>query len=255
MKSVRCPICESDYTLHVQDVVGNRTGLYFYQSFCMDCQSFFHKSGFKEIDEQKKLDFEYLYNDRDNHRAIQSQLLLELITRLPGTKSALEIGHGVGFFLKACQDYNVDAVGFEVNKWCHDYAKKELGLDSRLGFFDDNHRGKYDLIAAIQVFEHLEKPRDLFKIMKSHLNKDGAIYLSVPFVERNQWRFLWDADKTENKHRADILANNDVHITHFSVKGMKQMGLSMGARTADYFVSKDVFYNSPGAYQGVLFQF
>ena len=250
-----CPVCNSTYTVAVQQVVGHRTGAAYLQFFCMDCRSFFHRTGYIESEQQKASDFNELFQQRENHGALQSQLLLELITRVPGTRSVLEVGHGVGLLLRACHDYGLAAVGFEVNESCHKFAKNELHVDSRLGFFDDSHGQKYDLIVALQVFEHLEQPRELFDLMRRHLNPDGAIYLSVPFVERNQWRFLWDANKLNPKHPADVFQHNDVHITNFSVDGMKQMGLGMGARIADYFVSKDVFANSPGAYQGVLFHF
>lgn len=249
-----CRVCNSAYTLYVQDVLGERTKAGHAQRFCMDCQSFFHRSGFREDDEQKRSDFEFLFADRENHRAIQSQLALELVTRLPGVNSVLEIGHGIGLFLKGFQDYGLLATGFEVNKYCHDFAVEHLKVDSRLGLFDDSHDQNYDLIVALQVFEHLENPRELFALMMRHLSRDGAIYLSVPFIERNQWRFLWTADQPVDKHRADIFAQNDVHITSFSIEGMKRMGLGLGARTAEYFVSQDVYHKSPGAYQGVLFR-
>lgn len=257
MKSnLNCRICDSIYTLRVQDVFGARTGRQHEQRFCMDCRSFFHTSGYSETEEQKRMDFEFLFNDRENHTALQGQLALELITRNPGTRSVLEVGHGIGLLLKAFGNFGVPATGFEINPYCHKFAVEHLGVESRLGLFDDNHGQKYDLIVALQVFEHLENPRELFKVMTKHLNKDGAIYISVPFIERHQWKFLWTADiQIDQRHPADIFADNDVHITGFSIEGMKKMGLSMGARIADYFVSKDVYHKSPGAYQGVLFQF
>ncbi|MFC0400944.1 class I SAM-dependent methyltransferase [Paraburkholderia rhizosphaerae] len=252
---VRCPACDSLYTLHVQDVVGRRTRQSYPQRFCMDCRSFFHRTGYVEDDNQQLSDFEFLFSHRENHYAILGQLTLELLTLVPGIKSVLEIGHGTGLFLKACNDFGLEATGFEVNPHCHRFAVEHLNVDSRLGLFDDNHEKSYDLIAAIQVFEHLDNPRDLFSLMRRHLNRDGAIYLSVPFVERYQWQFLWGADKLEEKHAADVFADNDVHITSFSIDGMKRMGLSLGARSAEYFVSQDVYHKSPGAYQGVLFRF
>lgn len=251
-----CPICESAYTLYVQDVFGKRTRLFYPQYFCMDCRSFFHRSSYYETQEQKKEDFNFLLLQRENHAVIEAQLVLELVTKLPGTKTVLEIGHGTGFFLKACKDYKLEARGFEVNEYCHKFAIENLGVDSQLGLLDASHSSKYDLVVAVQVFEHIEYPRDLFKLMRDKLNPDGAIYLSVPFVERNQWKFLWTAhNDTTDRPAADVFFDNDVHITHFSISGMKKMGLGLGARSAEYFVSKDVFHNSPGAYQGVLFSF
>ena len=250
-----CPVCDSKYTAYIQDVFGQRTQNKYPQYFCMDCQSFFHRSGYVESDTQQKADFDFLLSYKDRHSHLMGLLALELKFRLPGTHSVLEIGHGTGLFMNACQNLGFEATGFEVNPYCQQFAKDQLGVNSILGIFDDTHQKKYDLITAIQVFEHLENPRDLFKTMRNHLNPDGAIYLSVPFVERHQWKFLWAAGEPHEHSMEDVFGDNDVHITHFSIEGMKKMGLRLGARSAEYFVSKDVEYASPGSYHGVLFRF
>ena len=149
----------------------------------------------------------------------------------------------------------MSAHGFEVNPHCHRFAVESLAVSSECGIFDDGHAATYDLIAAIQVFEHLEQPRDLFLTMRDHLNRDGSLYISVPFILREQWPFLWNADDRPGPSLPDPFFDNDVHITHFSVEGLRRMGLGLGARTADYFVSADTYHRSPGAYHGVVFQF
>jgi SAM-dependent methyltransferase len=242
----------------VQQVYGVRGDATFPQFFCMDCKSFFHTSGYAEDDERQLLDFEALMAERSNHVSIQGQLVLELITRLPGTQTALEIGSGPGFMLEAFRNFGVEARGFEVNPYCVRFAREELGVDLQLGLFDESHRKSYDLIVANQVFEHLEAPRALFELMRDHLQPDGAIAISVPFVERNSWRFLWNAGRSftrGTKPAHDPFQYNDEHITFFSIEGMKRMGLGLGARTAEFFVSKDTYWNSPGAYQTVVFEF
>lgn len=251
----RCPVCDSRYTVYVQHVIGNRTNQKYSQRFCMDCRSLFHTSGYVEPPERLLLDFEELFAQRENHAALQSQLALEIFTRRPHTRTVAEVGHGAGLFLKACEDYGRSAIGFEVNPHCHEFAVKELGVNSILGLFDDTHTEKYDLLAANQVFEHLENPRELFAVMVRHLRPDGSIYLSVPFVSRSDWPYLWTAGSNPGHCPPDPFHDNDVHITHFSIDGMRRMGLSLGARSAEFFVSQDVYQRSPGAYQGFLFTF
>jgi hypothetical protein len=80
-------------------------------------------------------------------------------------------------------------------------------------------------------------------------------YLAVPVFEREHWTFLKTAGNQPADSPPDPFYDNDVHITHFSVRGLKQMGLSLGARRADYWLSKDTFHHSPGSYHGVLFTF
>lgn len=253
--ALTCVACTSRYTAYVQDVIGRRTGKKYPQYCCLDCLSFFHKSLYRETDEQKKADFDALFTWRDLHTKLQSQLFLELKTKMPHIQTLCEVGHGAGLFLRAARDYGVSGFGFEVNPWCHRFAKEEVGLSVELGMFDNNHKATYDLICSIMVFEHLEDPRSLFEVMRSKLKPDGAIYLSVPFIHRNEWPYLWTAGTTPGNSPPDIFYDNDVHITHFSVEGMRRMGMSLGARSTEYFISKDVAQHSPGAYHGMLFRF
>lgn len=250
-----CRVCESPYTLFVQNVVSHRRpGLSFPQFFCMDCRSFFHTSGYCDP-AHAQIDFDELSRWRDNHMAIQGRLCHELIVRLPGIQSVCDIGHGLGWFMKACRDFGLKPYGFELNPHCHEHASKVLGLECCLGRFDASHNASYDLIAAIMVFEHLEEPRDLFREMVRHLNRDGAIYISVPFAHRRDWRNLWQLDQSPAQTTANVFFDTDAHITQFTVDGMSRMGVSLGARSAESFVSLDTYANSPGSYEGVLFRF
>ncbi len=256
MRSTRpCPVCASRYTLYVQDVLGRRTGAAIPQFVCLDCHSFFNPSGYEETDQQQQDDFEFLRSFSEQHYANQSQLCLELFTRAPHIGTVCEIGHGLGWFMRSCNDYGRKSHGFEVNPHCHAFAAGHLGLDCSLGLFDAAHDGSYDLFAAIMVFEHLEAPRDLFALMRDRLNPDGLIYICVPFVERRDWPYLWTAGTNPASAPPDVFYDNDVHITHFSIEGLRRMGLSLGARSAEHFVSQDLAYKSPGSYGGVLFQF
>lgn len=250
-----CPICTSPYRLFVQDVFGRRTQQYHKQYFCMDCQSFTNPSGYRESEEQQRLDFEFLFNERERHSALLSQLCLEIRTRAPGVQSVCEIGFGIGLMMRACRDFGMTTYGYELNPFCHKFAKEELGLDCELGYFREDSPRTYDAMISCMVFEHLEDPRKLFADMRDHLNPDGIIYLTVPFAHRNEWRYLWTASSGPADMPPDIFYDNDVHITHFSVEGMKKMGLGLGARSAEYWVSKDTYDHSPGSYHGVLFRF
>jgi 2-polyprenyl-3-methyl-5-hydroxy-6-metoxy-1,4-benzoquinol methylase len=252
---IQCPVCNSKFTAYLQDVIGRRTRNLYRQYFCMDCRSCFHRSGYKEDDSRLRLDYEYLLNMRDIHAPLSSQLMLEVKSRFTYLKTMCEVGHGLGMLMKAGVDYGLDVTGFEINPLLHDFVKNELKLPSHLGYFDESHPKKYDLIASLHVFEHLENPRELFRCMVNHLNDEGVILMSVPFFERNQWQYLHTAGHNPAPSPPDNFYDNDVHICHFSIDGMKSMGLSLGASAADYYVSKDVVHKSVGSYQYILFSF
>jgi len=221
----------------------------------MDCRSFFNFSGYRESDDQQKFDFTYLVDHREHISKLQNQLALELKNKLPSVGSCCEIGYGIGLFLKACTYLGIKEYGFEVNPYAAKYARETVAVDCEEGVFGEEHTATYDLFAAIGVFEHIEQPRALFGLMRRRLNRDGAIYISVPFVERRDWPYLWDADKRPGSAPPDPFYDNDVHIIHYSIDGLTRLGMSFGAREAEFFVSKDVVSNSPGAYPGILFRF
>ena len=254
-QDIVCRACASPYTVYVQQVFANRTKRHLSQRCCLDCRTFFHTSEYKEDEERKKQDFQFLKDFNSQHQRQMGQLFLQIYNRLPQTRSMCDVGHGAGWMMSAARDFGVAHYGFEVNPYCHEFATKTLHLSCHLGMFDESHSEKYDLITSIMVFEHLEEPRGLFDLMSRRLNVDGAIYICVPFLHRKNWKYLWSARNTPGAAPPDPFYDNDVHITHFSIKGLKRLGRSLGARTAHYFISDDVVHRSPGAYEGVLFQF
>ena len=250
-----CPVCDSRYTVSVGMVMGRRSRRQFPQYICLDCQSFSNPSQYKEDESQLKADLDYVVERRDHIYKLQAQLFMEILHKAPGIQSVAEIGCGAGFFLKAAEDFGRQGVGFEVNPFAAQYARESVGVDVRQELFTEDHSGQYDLIVAIGVFEHLSAPRDLFRIMVSKLNSDGAIYLNVPVVNREHWRYLWGVESRADTAPPDPFYDNDVHITHFSNQGLVSLGRSFGARSWEFWESKDVVQNSAGAYPGILYRF
>jgi SAM-dependent methyltransferase len=235
-------------------VLGGRTGNKIPQYVCLDCRSFSNLSGYREDEVQLRDDAAYVVSKRDHIHRLQSQLFVEIIHRLPHAMSVCEVGCGAGLFLEAVRNLGRQGRGYEINPFAVDYARNEVGVEVHREMFTADHPHRYDLIAAIGVFEHLERPRDLFEVMVSKLNRDGALYLSVPFVNREHWPFLWKADELVPPW-PDPFYDNDVHIIHFSHEGIVRMGQQFGARSWEIWESKDTVHHSAGAYPGILFRF
>lgn len=253
--AVLCPVCQSRYTLETQLVVGRRTGSRYMQRYCMDCSSFFHESRYREDEARQEEDFRILEHDSGKHYKLMGELVLQLVTRRPAVSSVLEVGHGCGQFMRACADFGRSVVGVEVNPYCVQFVRDHLGLDSRLGLLSEVPDTGFDMVVAIHVFEHLHHPRDLFVEAVARLNPGGSIFISVPFVGRELWPFLWSAGQCPGDSPPDPFFDNDVHVTHFSVRGLTELGLSLGARQSEFIVARDVVDLSPGSYAGVLFDF
>lgn len=248
-----CPACASPYIAYVRDVITNRTRRVLPLWFCMDCRSFFNPSGYREDSQQKRFDFDYLLQHRPVIETHSHTLAHEIVIRTPGSKTVLEIGCGAGFFLNAAQCNGLLPIGYDVNPFATQFARTSLGVDARDGLWEPSLCSGFDLIVAIGVMEHVPDPRLLFRLMRDGLGKDGCIYLNVPFLDREHWRFLHDVSPSVP---LSPFYDNDVHITHFSRQGLVKLGTDFGARSAEYFVAPDRVTNSSGgSYPGVLFRF
>ena len=110
----------------------------------------------------------------------------------------LEIGCGEGSALEKLHekydvcglDFNVQAINVAMSKGVEVYS---MTLDKFIEKFPDR---RFDAIALFQVIEHIDNPIEFLDVIKSILNKDGKIYISIPnpkrislFVEREWWDY------------------------------------------------------------------
>lgn len=93
--------------------------------------------------------------------------------------SALEMGFGNGNFYAWCKKNNIDYVGTETQEVLLKRAQK-VGMSSYKTISEVN--GKFDLIAAFDVFEHIPNKELLLilKDLKKLLTKDGVIVARFP---------------------------------------------------------------------------
>ena len=116
----------------------------------------------------------------------------------------LEIGSGEGFLLKAAYDEGLDVAGVDYqndqlkkfNKHIFKFSKK---TDPEL-FLSKKDNIKYDIIAANYVLEHVRNPLKLVKSLKSLLNKNGIIILSVPNDFKNFQDMLYKKKYCKKKY-------------------------------------------------------
>ena len=95
----------------------------------------------------------------------------------------LDLGCGAGHFLKACENLNIQGLGYDSNKKLVDLANKKLKKsDVSFAKIEDindiilNSDG--DCISLISVLEHIQNPSHFFKIFKKSNFK--YIYISIP---------------------------------------------------------------------------
>jgi SAM-dependent methyltransferase len=127
-------------------------------------------------------------------------ILADYVTReakLPANAKILEIGCGTGHNLPMLAGFGtVDAI--EIDPAARAIASERLGKPvsaSPLPLLPDVPRGAYDLIAVLDVVEHIEDDVGALKAMADCLAPGGKILVTVP---AHQW--LWSAHDVVNHH-------------------------------------------------------
>ena len=117
--------------------------------------------------------------------------------RMPQDARILEIGCGTGHNLPMLAAFgDVDAI--EIDPAAQDIASARLGKpvgDAPLPDLPGVPRGSYDLVAVLDVVEHIADDVAALKGMASLLKPGGKILIAVP---AHQW--LWSAHDVVNHH-------------------------------------------------------
>jgi len=127
----------------------------------------------------------YIDNFNDRVKNIYHPKLKFLHKIVGKNLDIMELGSGAGFFLKACEEKKVDAVGYEVNQPMVKFGKKMLKKNNIIQFgIDDIYNKvlfcKKDVIVLLGVIEHLENPNLIFRNFKK--SKAKYLFFSVPMV-------------------------------------------------------------------------
>jgi len=116
---------------------------------------------------------------------------------LPRDARILEIGCGTGHNLPMLQQFGaVDAI--EIDPAAREIASKRLGKAvsaAPLPELPGVERGAYDMIAVLDVVEHIEDDVAALKAMRDCLKPGGKILIAVP---AHQW--MWSAHDVVNHH-------------------------------------------------------
>lgn len=117
--------------------------------------------------------------------------------RLPKEARILEIGCGTGHNLPMLAQFGrVDAI--EIDPAARDVASRRLGKsvgDAPLPALPGVPDAHYDLIAVLDVVEHIEDDVAALQAMRARLAPGGKILITVP---AHQW--MWSAHDVVNHH-------------------------------------------------------
>lgn len=106
---------------------------------------------------------------------------VRLIRTLKARGALLEIGCGEGFLLREMQKH-YNAVGVDVSPHAVAVARRHAP-EASLYVLDVEKtlpRGRYDVIIAFDVLEHLREPQKVLGRIKKRLKRHGVLVVSVP---------------------------------------------------------------------------
>ena len=169
---------------------------------------------------------------------------------LPNDARILEIGCGTGHNLPMLMQFgSVDAI--EIDPAAREIAAKRLGKpvsDAPLPALPGIERGAYDMIAVLDVVEHIEDDVAALRAMRERLAPGGRILITVP---AHQW--MWSAhDVVNHHHRRYSKATLVKAITDAGLRPRKLgyfnsllFPLAAGARLAGRMTGRDDSDDTP----------
>ncbi|HEX8126738.1 MAG TPA: class I SAM-dependent methyltransferase [Allosphingosinicella sp.] len=129
------------------------------------------------------------------------EILADLIERridLPDDPRILEIGCGTGHNIVMLERFGrVDAI--EIDPAAREIASRRLGhavMDAPLPALTGVEERAYDLVAILDVLEHVEQDREALESIARRLKPGGRILIAVP---AHPW--MWSAHDVVNHHK------------------------------------------------------
>jgi SAM-dependent methyltransferase/polysaccharide pyruvyl transferase WcaK-like protein len=121
--------------------------------------------------------------------------IMDLHSQTP--KRFLEIGCGLGSFLRLMSGAGWDILGLEPDPTRVEAAKHEYRIPLQPHFYEDTvfPDNCFDLVASFHVLEHVSSPRIFLNKVRKEIKPGGKLYLEVPCIEHpyrgDLDRFFW----------------------------------------------------------------
>jgi len=162
---------------------------------CKSCHLIFQEPG---LDASKMLDWYTLGQDEQYLHEFKNRVknARRILSFLPGDgkhKRLLDVGCSTGIFLYAAKEMGYDIYGVEPSRWAVDYMKTQLGFENVFcGSLEAYpvREDYFDVIALIDVIEHLPDPLHSLKIIHRLLKPGGNLVLQTPDIGSFTARFF-----------------------------------------------------------------
>ena len=157
---------------------------------------------------------------------------LRALLRYKGPQAkVLELGSAHGGFVAMLREAGFDATGLELSPWLVDYAKKTFGVPMLCGPVEeqDIKEGSLDVVALMDVLEHLPDPVKTIRRCLELLKPDGILLIQTPCFP-------------DDKGYAEMKGDNDAFLfmlkeeEHLNIFGRRSVTEFFRRLGADYIV-------------------
>jgi SAM-dependent methyltransferase len=165
-----------------------------------------------------------------NIRKINNDIILrEILRQLEnGGRRLLDVGSGLGFFLRDASLLGFDVTGIEPDANVVE-ASRNSGVQIRHGFFPDclNPEEKFDVIVFNDVLEHISDVPGALDASASHLVPGGLLVLNCPDRDGIFYKLAVALDRVGWHEPFDRMWQRTLpspHIWYFSQRDLKTFG-------------------------------
>lgn len=160
--------------------------------------------------------------------------------KLPPGK-ALEIGSAHGGFVFLMQQAGFDATGLELSPEISKYSKTAFGVPSLCGPVEEQDlpEKSFDVIALMDVLEHLHNPLQTMRHCAKLLKPDGVLLIQTPRYPSP--KSFAEMAATQDKFLAHL--NPLEHTALFSREGVRKLMQAAGAGYVEYYPAIFGFYD------------
>jgi SAM-dependent methyltransferase len=94
----------------------------------------------------------------------------------------LDVGCGIGYFVKAARDAGYEAEGLELDEDTAAHGRELWELPIRSGTLSslEAPQSAFDAVTFWQAFEHMQQPREVLERVRALLNPAGVLVIAVP---------------------------------------------------------------------------
>ncbi|MCC6424071.1 MAG: methyltransferase domain-containing protein [Phycisphaerales bacterium] len=140
---------------------------------------------------------------------------------------ALELGCAHGGFVAMMKRAGFDASGLELSPWVVEFAKKTFDIPMLLGPLEDQKiaHASHDVIALMDVLEHLPNPQQTMGKALELLKEDGILLIQTPCYQegRTHEQMVREDDLFQEQFKANE------HLNLFSQTSARELFHRLGA--------------------------